>query len=174
VTDRDVRDDDNVPPSVRLGEVIPPEDPEDWGRPLTWVVAAGMLVAPVAGGIWFAIAGPTDPSVALTGTSLLAATLAAGAAVSGATQRGGLRAAATTVGAGLFGALGVIVAANVVGGGASMSVATAAAVGGGFGSVPAAAIAGLLAEAPRLRRFVSPALIGGVVAFLGVRNLFGA
>jgi hypothetical protein len=39
--------------------------------------------------------------------------------------------------------------------------------------VPAAGIAALIADAPRLRRFISPALIGGVVAFLGVRNLFG-
>jgi hypothetical protein len=167
-------DPDNVPPSVRLGEVVPPEDPEDWGRPLTWVVAAGMLLAPVAGAVWFAVASPTDPAAALTGTSILAAVLASGAALTGATQRGGGRAAVTTIGAGLFGALGVIVAASLVAGGASIGVATAVAVTGGFGSVPAAAIAGLLADAPRLRRFLSPALIGGVVAFLGVRNLFGA
>jgi hypothetical protein len=166
-------DADNVPPSVRLGEVVPPEDPEDWGRPLTWVVAAGMLAAPVAGAIWFAIAAPTDPSIALNGTSILAAVLASGAAMTGATQRGGGRAAVTTIGSALFGALGLIVAANVVAGGASIDVATAAAVGGGFASVPAAAVAALLADAPRLRRFVSPALIGGVVAFLGMRNLFG-
>jgi hypothetical protein len=31
-----------------------------------------------------------------------------------------------------------------------------------------------VADASRLRRFLSPALIGGLVAFLGVRNLFGA
>ena len=53
---------DNTPASVRLGEVVPPEDPEDWGRPLTWVVAAGMLVAPAVGAAWFATAGPTEPS----------------------------------------------------------------------------------------------------------------
>jgi FtsH-binding integral membrane protein len=167
-----VSDLDNVPPSVRLGEVVPPEDPEDWGRPLTWVVAAGMLVAPVAGATWFAVAGPTDPSAALIGTALLAAAVAGGAAVTGATQRGGIRAAVTTIGAALFSALGVIVAASLVGGGASTGVATAAAVCGGFASVPAAGVAGLLADASRLRRFLSPALIGAVVAFLGVRNLF--
>jgi hypothetical protein len=168
-----VTDLDKIPPSVRLGEVVPPEDPEDWGRPLTWVVAAGMLAAPVAGGVWFATAAPTDPAAALSGTSILAAVLAGGAAITGATQRGGGRAAITTVGAGLFGALGVIVAASVVADGASLDVAAAAAVCGGFASVPAAGIAVLLAEAPRARRFISPALIGGVVAFLGVRNLFG-
>lgn len=165
---------DNVPPSVRLGEVVPPEDPEDWGRPLTWVVAAGMLIAPVVGAAWFAIEAPTDPSTALTGTAILAAILAGGAALTGATQRGGGRAALTTIGTGLFGALGVVVAGSLVGGGASLPVATAAAVCGGFASVPTAGIAALLGDAPRLRRFLSPALIGGVVAFLGVRNLFGA
>jgi predicted membrane-bound dolichyl-phosphate-mannose-protein mannosyltransferase len=165
---------ENVPPSVRLGEVVPPEDPEDWGRPLTWVVAAGMLIAPVAGAVWFATAAPTDPSTALTGTSILAAALASGAAITGGTQRGGGRAAMTTIGAGLFGALGVIVAGSLVAGGASLGVATAAAVGGGFASVPAAGVAALLGHAPRLRRFISPALIGGVVGLLGVRNLFGA
>jgi hypothetical protein len=166
-------DQDNVPPSVRLGEVVPPEDPEDWGRPLTWVVAAGMLVAPLAGAFWFAIEAPTNPSSALTGTSILAAVLASGAAITGATQRGGGRAAASTIGAGLFGALGVILAASLVANGSSITVATAVAVCGGFGSVPAAGIAALIADAPRPRRFISPALIGGVVAFLGVRNLFG-
>jgi predicted membrane-bound dolichyl-phosphate-mannose-protein mannosyltransferase len=165
---------DNIPPSVRLGEVVPPEDPEDWRRPLTWVVAAGMLIAPVVGAAWFAVAGPTDPSTALTGTSILAAILASGAAITGATQRGGGRAALTTIGAGLFGALGVILAGNLLAGGASLGVATAAAVGGGFASVPAAGVAALLGEAPRLRRFISPALIGGVVALMGVQNLFGA
>ena len=40
-------DDDVVPVSVRLGEVVPPEDPEDWTRPLTWVAAGGMLVGPI-------------------------------------------------------------------------------------------------------------------------------
>jgi FtsH-binding integral membrane protein len=169
-----VTDLDNIPPSVRLGEVVPPEDPEDWGRPLTWVVAAGMLAAPVAGAIWFAVAEPTEPARVLTGTAALAAAVAGGAAITGATQRGGVRAAVTTIGAALFSALGVIVAASLVGGGASTAVATAAAVCGGFGSVPAAGVAGLVADASRLRRFLSPALIGGLVAFLGVRNLFGA
>jgi cysteinyl-tRNA synthetase len=36
-------DDDLVPVSVQLGNVVPPEDPEDWTRPLTWAAAAGML-----------------------------------------------------------------------------------------------------------------------------------
>ena len=40
-------DDDLVPVSVRLGAVVPPEDPEDWTRPLTWVAALGMLAGPI-------------------------------------------------------------------------------------------------------------------------------
>ncbi len=164
---------ENVPPSVRLGEVVPPEDPEDWGRPLTWIVAAGMLVAPLVAAGWFIVAAPTDPAIALTGTSVLAAIVAAGAATTGATQRGARRAAFTTIGAGLFGALGVVVAGSVVSDGASLGVAVAAATAGGFGSVPAAGLAALLADAPRLRRFLSPALVGGAVALLGVQNLFG-
>jgi hypothetical protein len=166
-------DEDHVPPSVRLGEVVPPEDPEDWRRPLTWVVAAGMLAAPVAGAAWFAVAGPTDPTDAPTGTSILAAVLASGAAIAGATQTGALRAVLTTIGAGLFGALGLVMVGSAIADGVSLGVAVAAAIGGGFGSVPAAGLAALLTDAPRLRRFVSPALVGGVVAFLGVRNLFG-
>ena len=54
--------DDNRPPSVRLGEVVPPEDPEDWGQPLTWIVAGGMLVGPIVGAAWFLLAAPADPS----------------------------------------------------------------------------------------------------------------
>ena len=53
-------DDDLVPVSVRLGEVVPPEDPEDWTRPLTWVVALGMLAGPAVAFAWFALAPPTS------------------------------------------------------------------------------------------------------------------
>ena len=164
---------DNAPPSVRLGEVVPPEDPEDWGRPLTWVVAAGMLAAPLAGAAWFLAAAPSDPQAAPMGTSVLAAILAAAAAVAGATQRGALRTALTTIGAGLFGALGLVVAGSVIGAGASLGVAVAAATTGTFATVPAAAVAALIAERSRPRRVVSPALLGGLIAFLGVQNLFG-
>ena len=165
-------DTSHVPPSVQLGEVVPPEDPEDWGRPLTWVLAAGMLAAPLAAVGWFMVAAPTDPATAVTGTSVLAAIVAAGGATAGATQRGARRAAFTTIGAGLFGALGVVVAGSVVADGASLGVAVAAATAGGFGCVPAAGLAALLPDAPRLRRFLSPALVGGAIAFLGVQNLF--
>jgi hypothetical protein len=165
--------DDSAPPSVRLGEVVPPEDPEDWTSPLTWVMAAGMLAGPVVGGAWFALAAPTDPAEALTGTAILAAVVAAGAAMTGATQRGGLRAALTTVGAALFGALGLVVAGYALAGGTSLGVALAAASAGAFAAVPAAGVAGLLADKSRLRRILSPAVMGGAIAALGVRNLFG-
>jgi hypothetical protein len=164
---------ESVPPSVRLGEVVPPEDPEDWTSPLTWLMAAGMLAAPVVGGAWFAAATPTDPAVALGGTAILAAVVAAGAAITGATQRGALRAAMTTIGAALFGALGLVVAGNVVADGASLGVAVAAASAGGLATVPAAGVAGLISDRRRLRRVLSPAVLGGVIAALGVQNVFG-
>ena len=53
-------DDDLVPVSVRLGEVVPPEDPEDWTRPLTWVAAFGMLAGPIVALAWFLVAPPED------------------------------------------------------------------------------------------------------------------
>ena len=165
--------DDNVPPSVRLGEVVPPEDPEDWGRPLTWVVAVGMLVAPLTAAVWFASAPPGDPADEVTGISVVAALLAVGAALTGATQRGARRALFATVGAGLFGALGVVVAGSVVADGSALGIATLVASTGMIGAVAAATLASLLAEAGRVRRFVSPAIAGGATAVLVVRLLLG-
>ena len=111
-------DEPNVPLSVQLGEVVPPEDPEDWRKPLTWVVAVGMLAAPLWAAVWFVLAPPVRPVRGHdAGTALLAVAVAAGAAVVGASQRGALRALLGTLGAGLFAALGVIVVASVIGGG---------------------------------------------------------
>ena len=45
-------EEEEVPVSVRLGGVVPPEDPEDWSRPLTWVAAIGMLAGPLAAVAW--------------------------------------------------------------------------------------------------------------------------
>ena len=63
-------DEDLVPVSVRLGEVVPPEDPEDWTRPLTWVAALGMLAALYAlraeGRLNLPIAGVERAMTALT------------------------------------------------------------------------------------------------------------
>ena len=77
-------DDDLVPVSVRLGQVVPPEDPEDWTRPLTWIAALGMLAGPIAAAAWFLLVGPTEPYPPTLGTYLVAMLLAAGAATGAA------------------------------------------------------------------------------------------
>jgi hypothetical protein len=161
-----------VPPSVRLGQVVPPEDPEDWRRPLTWVVAAGMLAAPALAAGWFIVAPPTDPYASIPGTAVLAAALAAGAAVTGASQRGAWRAVLGTLGAGLFGALGVVAVGSILADGAALGTAIGAAVAGSGGSLGAAALAGLLASAGRARRYVSPAVAGGFAAVLLTELLY--
>ena len=161
-----------VPPSVRLGQVVPPEDPEDWRRPLTWLVAAGMLTAPALAAVWFVVAPPTDPYAAIPGTAAVAAALAAGAAVTGASQRGAWRAVLGTLGAGLFGALGVVAVGTILADGTALGTAVGAAVAGSGGSLGAAALAGLLASAGRVRRFLSPAVAGGFAAVLLTEVLF--
>jgi len=161
-----------VPPSVQLGEVVPPEDPEDWRQPLTWVVAGGMLAAPAVATAWFIVAPPADPYAAIPGTSVVAAVLAAGAAVTGASQRGGRRALMGTLGAGLFGALGLVLVGNVLAGGVALGTAVGAALAGAGGSLAAAVLAGLLASAGRLRRSLSPALAGAIAAVVLTRLLF--
>lgn len=160
-----------VPPSVQLGQVVPPEDPEDWRRPITWVVAAGMLAAPALAAVWFIIAPPPDPYASIPGTAVVAAVIAAGAAVTGASQRGAWRAVLGTLGAGLFSALGVVAAGSILAGGA-LSTAFVAAVAGSGGSLGAAALAGLLASAGPARRYFSPALTGGVAAVVLTEALF--
>ncbi len=108
----------------------------------------------------------------MAGTSALAATLAAGAAITGATQRGSWRALVTTIGAGLFGALGLVVVGTVLADGVALGTATVAAVAGVVAAVPTGMLASLLADrASRIRRIVSPALAGGVTALLIVRLL---
>jgi len=162
----------HIPPSVQLGDVVPPEDPEDWRQPLTWVVAGGMLAAPAVAAGWFIAAPPTDPYAAIPGISALAATLAAGAAVTGASQRGGWRAVLVTLGAGLFGALGVVALGTILAGGSALGSAAAASAAGTGGALAAAALAGLLATAGRLRRYLSPAVAGGFAAVLLAELLF--
>ncbi|MGH2445303.1 MAG: hypothetical protein ACRDGD_04610 [Candidatus Limnocylindria bacterium] len=171
-------DDDLVPVSVRLGDVVPPEDPEDWTRPLTWVAAIGMLAGPIVTVAWFVIAPPDQGGRAVPATALVSASLAAGAAATGATQLGVARAWTATLAAGLFGALviillGVVMAGERQVGSASPTLAHGfvAAVGGlagaASGSVVAAIVAGLRS---RIVRFV-PALAAGVVAALVVVGL---
>ena len=57
-----------VPVSVRLGAVVPPEDPEDWTRPLTWVAATGMLAAPAVALAWYLVGAPRDSTQLSPGT----------------------------------------------------------------------------------------------------------
>jgi hypothetical protein len=176
-----VTDDDLVPVSVRLGQVVPPEDPEDWTRPLTWVAALGMLAGPIAVLAWFLLAPPTGSSGdAGPFGPLAAAILAGGAAVVGATQVGATRASTATLGAALFGAL-VAVAIGVGFAGerqidaASSTVEHAFATAiGGVGGAAAAALASIpLARLPsRLARSLPAAGIGAAVAATTVSALF--
>ncbi len=171
-----VPDDDLVPVSVRLGAVVPPEDPEDWTRPLTWVAALGMLAAPLITLSWFATAPPADAGAALPATFLVAVALAGGAAATGATQLGVARAWTATLAAGLFGALAVIVLGVVMAGERQVGAASptlahgfAAAVAGlagaGAGSLVAAVVARI---GSRPVRFLAAIAAGASVAALTV------
>ena len=161
--------DDLVPVTVRLGEVVPPEDPEDWTRPLTWVAALGMLAAPLVTLAWFAAAPPTDGDTAVPATYLVAACLAGGAAATGATQLGIARAWTATLAAGLFGALVVIILGVVMAGERQVDVASptlvhafVASVAGLSGAAGASLVASVVARLrSRLVRFL-PALLAGL------------
>lgn len=166
-------DDDLVPVSVRLGEVVPPDDPEDWTRPLTWVAALGMLAGPNVALAWFLTAAPEDATSALPATYLVAASLAAGAAATGATQIGAARAFAATLGSGLFGALvlvmlGVVMAGERQLGSASPTLAHAfgAAVAGVAGAADAAIVAAALARLGSRMVRLLPALASAIVMAL--------
>ncbi len=172
-------EDSSVPISVRLGEVVPPEDPEDWTRPLTWVAALGMLAGPILALAWFIAAPPTDATIALPATFIVALALTAGAAATGATQLGIARAFTATLGAGLFGALvivmlGVIMAGERQVGAASPTLAHAFAAaasglaGAAIGSVIAAVVAKLHS---RIVRFLPAFLAGGGSALATVGAL---
>lgn len=162
-------DDDMLPVSVRLGAVVPPEDPEDWTRPLTWVAAIGMLAAPAVALVWYAVAAPPDSMRLALGTWAVAMLLVLGAAAAGATQIGRLRAFAGTLGAALLGAVLVVAAGAVTAGERQLGSASptlahslAGALAGLAGALPAAVAGGLTARSwPRLRR-------GGLAAALGV------
>lgn len=145
--DREAADEDLVPVSVRLGEVVPPEDPEDWTRPLTWVAALGMLAGPLVALAWFVIAPPAQGSVPEPATLAVALALAGGAVMTGATQQGVARAVTATLGAGLFGALVVVMLGVVMAGERQVGVASPtlaqafAAAAGGLAGVAAGALA---------------------------------
>ena len=163
---------DLVPASVRLGNVVPPEDPEDWRRPLTWVAALGMLSAPLVTLAWFVAGAPDDAGRPVLLTYVVAASMAAGGAATGATQQGAARAATATMGAALFAALGVVILGVVMAGERQVGVASptlahafAAAIGGLGGAVMAGVIAAAVARLrSRWVRVLASALAGMAVA----------
>jgi MFS family permease len=169
------------PVSVRLGEVVPPEDPEDWSRPLTWLAAAGMLAAPLFALAWFLLAAPTGSAAPHPATWLTATILALGAAGTGATQLGATRAVAATLGTGLFAALAVVIIGALSAGERQAGIASptlahgfAAAVAGVAGTLAAVTLAGPLADrAPRLVRWLVPGAVGSATGLLVVPLLFG-
>ena len=175
-------DDDLVPISVRLGDVVPPEDPEDWTRPLTWVAALGMLAAPLVTLAWFVAAAPTNAGAALPATHGVAAALAGGAAATGATQIGMVRAWTATLGAGLFGALVVVMLGVVMAGERQVDVASptlahafAAAVAGLAGAGAAAVGAAVVSRVrSRVMRFLAAVSGAVAVALLAVTLVMAA
>lgn len=170
-------DDDTVPISVRLGTVVPPEDPEDWTQPLTWVAAFGMLLGPIVGLLWFWLFPPSGSAGLSMGTFVLAGALVLGGVITGVTQIGSVRVFAGTLGAALFGALViVIVGAAMAGerqvGSASPTLAHAfvAAVSGLAGALAASTTAPALVQLPSWpRRVAVPAAVGIAVAVLVAR-----
>jgi hypothetical protein len=175
-------DEDQVPVSVRLGQVVPPEDPEDWTRPLTWAAAAGMLLAPLCAAAWFWLAAPESATEPMPGTWIVAGALAMGAALTGATQIGALRSFTAAAAAALFAALAtVIVGVAAAGtrqvGEASPTLAHAVAAGlAGLAGASAAASLGpaLASVRNRAQRVAVPALVGIAVAGVVVPLLFRA
>jgi len=174
------RDDDLVPASVRLGNVVPPEDPEDWTKPLTWVAAIGMLAAPAVALGAFGLAPPSTADAPSGATWLVACVLAAGAAVTGATQMGALRVFTATLASALFAALlTIVVAAALAGerqvGAASpgLAHAVAASLAGLAGAVPAVGLGPLLARLrSRWQRTLVPASVAAIVAAAVLPLLF--
>lgn len=175
-------DDEMVPVSVRLGAVVPPEDPEDWTRPLTWVAAIGMLAAPAMALIWFIVARPLDSARPVAGTWAVAFVLVIGAAAAGSTQIGRLRAFTGTLGAALLAALLVVVAGAVTAGERQVGSASptlvhalAASLAGVAGASPAAALGAFTAGTwSRLARAAAAAALGAAVTGAVLPTLFQA
>jgi hypothetical protein len=174
--------DDLVPVSVQLGEVVPPDDPEDWTRPLTWAAAAGMLAGPIVALAWFWLAVPDGAKAPAVGTWLVAVTLAGGASLAGATQQGGVRAFAGTLAAALFAGLVTVAVGLMTAGERQVGVASptlghavAASVAGLAGALPASLLALRLGGVrSRRTRALAPALVGAGVAVVVVPLLFVA
>lgn len=172
---------DDRPVSVRLGQVVPPEDPEDWSRPLTWVAALGMLAAPIVALTWFAITAPDDATRPHGGTWLLAAACVSGAIATGLTQRGAWRAGTATVGAALFAALASVAIGASVGSSAAAgtspslahaTVGAAAGTAGAFGAAPLMAL--FAGHHARHRLVIAPLALGIGASLLAVSLLFAA
>ena len=174
-------DDELVPVSVRLGNVVPPEDPEDWSRPLTWAAAVGMLLGPLVAVLWFAFWTP-DRLTLLPGSFALAAATSGGAALTGSTQQGALRAATATISAALFGGLADVVAGAVatpvrqaVEASPTLGQAFGGALAGFTGAAAAAGLAGALAHLrSRTARTLAPAAVAIGVSVLIVPLIFGS
>ena len=171
-------DAEEVPVSVRLGAVVPPEDPEDWSRPLTWVAAVGMLAGPLAAVAWILFARPGEARPLLPGTLVVAGALVGGAVLTGSTQIRRSWAFRGTLGAGLFGALLTVVAGTVLGGerqaaaSPALALTFAAAVAGAAGALGAATAAFSLGDLLRReRRWLPSAAVGLVVALIVARLL---
>ena len=170
-----------VPVSVRLGTVVPPEDPEDWTQPLTWLTAAGMLAAPLVALLWFWLVPPPEANLLTAGTILVSTVLAAGGVLAGATQQGAVRAWTTTVAAGLFAGLatvivGLLMAGERQSGAASPTLAQAfgASLAGLAGCVAASPLAARFASSRRrLPRVLGPGAAAVGVSWLVVALLFG-
>lgn len=173
-----VDDDESIPISIRLGTVVPPEDPEDWTQPLTWVAAVGMLAGPIVALLWFLIAPPEFGDRLLPGTVLLAAAIVVGGLITGVTQIGPARVFAGTLGAALFAALVVVIIGAALAGerqvgsaSPTLSHAFVASVGGLAGTLVAAFVAPALAGIGAWgRRILIPGVVGVAVAF-GVAQL---
>jgi hypothetical protein len=173
-------DDDLAPVSVRLGQVVAPDDPEDWTQPLTWMAAAGLLAAPLLALLWFWLAPPGTSREPAPGTWLVAAALVIGAAMAGATQLGWVRSLAGTLAAALFASLATVAAGLLTAGerqvgsaSPTLAHAVAGVLAGLAGAAAASPIAARLATAPRrVLRVLAPAGVGVAVSLLVVPLLF--
>lgn len=163
-------DDELVPVSVRLGNVVPPEDPEDWTQPLTWLAAAGMLLAPLVALLWFWLA-PPDGAWLMPGTILVATALAIGGVLTGATQQGGTRAWTATIAAALFAGLATVIL-GLVFAGERQTGAASPTLAQAFGAA-LAGLGGCVAASPLAARFARtrrrlPRILGPGAAAVGV------
>lgn len=174
--------DESVPISIRLGTVVPPEDPEDWRRPLTWVAAAGMLLAPALVVLWFVIGPPAESARPVPATWLIAGAIVLGGVLTGTTQLRPAWAAAATLGSALFAALLIVLYAVAVSPQVRVGAfapAIAQALSGSAAGLGGALVSATLMPAfsrmrSRVRRGLTPAAIGIAVSAILVRFLLPA